>query len=110
MNIKEKKSPLNIDFGIINERQDNVRGVPIGVGRVNEGDEGKRIWLNWLHIHIQNKTMKPLAIALSGAGRGLQGGDGKGDLTNVHCKAIRNCQNECPPVQRIHPNKNWENF
>jgi hypothetical protein len=26
-----------------------------------------------LHIHIRNRTMKPLAIALSGVGRGLQG-------------------------------------
>jgi hypothetical protein len=26
-----------------------------------------------LHILIQNRTMKPLAIALSGAGRGLEG-------------------------------------
>jgi hypothetical protein len=41
-----------------------------------------------LHIHIQNRTMKPLAIALSGKERGL-GGD-------VQCKAIWNCQNESP--------------
>jgi hypothetical protein len=39
--------------------------------------------INGLHIHIQNRTMKPLAIALSEAGRGLQGGDGGGNLTNV---------------------------
>jgi hypothetical protein len=36
-----------------------------------------------LYIHTQNRTMKPLAIALSGVGRGLQGRDGGGDLTNV---------------------------
>jgi hypothetical protein len=35
-----------------------------------------------LHIFIQNETMKPLAIALSGVGRGL-GGDGRDHLTNV---------------------------
>jgi hypothetical protein len=40
-----------------------------------------------LHMHIQNKTMKPFAIALSGAGKGSRG-DGGGDLTNVQCKPI----------------------
>jgi hypothetical protein len=40
-----------------------------------------------LHIHMQNRTMKLLAIALSGAGRGL-GGYGGGDLANVQCKPI----------------------
>jgi hypothetical protein len=29
-----------------------------------------------LHIHIQNRSMKPLAIALNGAGRRLQEEDG----------------------------------
>jgi hypothetical protein len=38
-----------------------------------------------LHIHIQNRMMKPLVIVLSGAG-----GDGGGELTNVQCKAIEN--------------------
>jgi hypothetical protein len=33
---------------------------------------------------------KPLAIALSGVGRRLQGGDCGGNLTNVQCKAIGN--------------------
>jgi hypothetical protein len=36
-----------------------------------------------LHIFIQNRIKKPLAIALSGAGRGLRGRDDGGDLTNV---------------------------
>jgi hypothetical protein len=35
-----------------------------------------------LHIHIRNRTKKPLAIALSGAGRGLRGRDDEGVLTN----------------------------
>jgi hypothetical protein len=36
------------------------------------------------HIHIQNRNIKPVAIALSGVGRDLQGvGDGGGYLTNV---------------------------
>jgi hypothetical protein len=36
-----------------------------------------------LHIHIQNRTRKPLAIALSGVGRESRGEDGGGDLTKV---------------------------
>jgi hypothetical protein len=40
--------------------------------------------------------MKPLAIALSGIGKGLRQGDGRGDLTNIQCKAIWNCHNESP--------------
>jgi hypothetical protein len=39
------------------------------------------------HIQTQNRTMKPLAIALSGAGRG-QRGDGGYDLTNIQHKPI----------------------
>jgi hypothetical protein len=44
--------------------------------------------VNGLHIHIQNRTMKPPAITSSGAGRGLKKGDCGGDLTNVRCKPI----------------------
>jgi uncharacterized protein YjhX (UPF0386 family) len=33
--------------------------------------------------------MEPLAVALSGTGRKSRERDGKGDLTNVKCKAIR---------------------
>jgi hypothetical protein len=37
-----------------------------------------------LHILIQNRTMKPLVIALVGMGRWFQGvGDGGGNLTNT---------------------------
>jgi hypothetical protein len=36
----------------------------------------------------QNRTKKPLATALSGAGRGLRGRDGKSELTNVQYKPI----------------------
>jgi hypothetical protein len=45
-----------------------------------------------LHTHIQNRTIKPFDIVLSGMGRGLQErvGDGGGNLTNVQCKAIEN--------------------
>jgi hypothetical protein len=46
--------------------------------------------------------MKPPAIALSWAERGL-GGDNGGDLTNVQrkAKAIRNCHNESPRTTNI---------
>jgi hypothetical protein len=49
--------------------------------------EGRR-W-NWgymvdgLHIPIWNRTKKPLAIALSGMGRGLKGRDNGGNVNNV---------------------------
>jgi hypothetical protein len=49
-----------------------------------------------LHILTQNRTKKPLAIALSGAWRGLRGRDGGGDLTNVQHKPIWNHHNESP--------------
>jgi hypothetical protein len=47
-----------------------------------------------LYIHTQNRTMKPLAIALSGVRRGLRGRDGGDNLTNVEYKSIGNYQNE----------------
>jgi hypothetical protein len=56
---------------------------------MEEGEWRRWRWGNMvdgLHIHIWNKTMKPLKIALSGAGRGLQEegeGDGGDNLTNV---------------------------
>jgi hypothetical protein len=36
-----------------------------------------------LHIHICSRSMKPIAIALSGMNMGLQGRDGEENLTNV---------------------------
>jgi hypothetical protein len=36
-----------------------------------------------LHIFIQNRTKKPLAIAVDGVGRGLSGRD---DVTNAQYK------------------------
>jgi hypothetical protein len=44
-----------------------------------------------LHILIWNKTKKPLAITLSGSGRGITGRDNGGDLTNVQYKPNWNC-------------------
>jgi hypothetical protein len=48
--------------------------------------------------------MKPLAIALSGVERGLQGEDGGNDLTNVQCEAIRIVTMR-PTVQQIYSKK-----
>jgi hypothetical protein len=43
-----------------------------------------------LHIHIQNRTVKPLAIALSRVRRRLQWeGDGRGEINNVNVKLSR---------------------
>jgi hypothetical protein len=41
-------------------------------------------------LHLQNRTVKPLVVALSG----LKGRDGGGNLTNVQCKPIWNSHNE----------------
>jgi hypothetical protein len=47
-----------------------------------------------LHIPIWNRTKKPLAITLSGMGRGLRGGDDGGDATNVQYEPNQNCHYE----------------
>jgi hypothetical protein len=49
-----------------------------------------------IQILIWNRTMKPLAIVLSGVGRGWKGRDGGIDLTNVKYKLIRNYHNKFP--------------
>jgi hypothetical protein len=46
-----------------------------------------RVFVHGLHICIQNKTKKPLAIALSGVGRRSRERDGRGGLTNLQYKA-----------------------
>jgi hypothetical protein len=50
-----------------------------------------------LHILIWNRTKKPLAIVLSGAGKELRGRDNGGDITNVQYKPDQNCHYESPP-------------
>jgi hypothetical protein len=50
-----------------------------------------------LHIPIWNRTRKPLAIALSGVGRGLRGRDDRDNVTNVQFKCNQNCHYETPP-------------
>jgi hypothetical protein len=48
------------------------------------------------HIFIQNRAMKPPAIALNGAERRSRGRNGGGHLTNVQYKPIWSCHNESP--------------
>jgi hypothetical protein len=50
-----------------------------------------------LHTPIGNTTKKLLAIALSGAGRGLKGKDDGGHVTNVQYKSKWNYHYE-PPI------------
>jgi hypothetical protein len=49
--------------------------------------------------------MKPLAIALGGVRRGVQGKDGGSNLTNEQYKAIQNCHNESPLYNKYTPIK-----
>jgi hypothetical protein len=49
-----------------------------------------------LHIRIWNRTKKPLAIALNGAGRGPRERNSGGVLTSVQYKPIWNYHNESP--------------
>jgi hypothetical protein len=69
-----QETPLNIDFGINNERQDYKTSIVCGevfVGgeRVSGGDEGEGIWLIgciyiyiYIYIYICKRTIKLLAI------------------------------------------------
>jgi hypothetical protein len=49
-----------------------------------------------LYIPIWNRTKKPLAIAWSGAVKGLRGRDDGGDVNNVQYKSNQNCHCESP--------------
>jgi hypothetical protein len=53
----------------------------------------------------RNRTKKPLAIALSGAGRGSRAKDSGSDLTNVQQKSIWNCHNKSSLYNELYPNK-----
>jgi hypothetical protein len=52
--------------------------------------------VNGLHIAIQNRTKKPLAIALSVVGKRLRGRDDGGNVNNVQYKSNRNYHYESP--------------
>jgi hypothetical protein len=58
-------------------------------------------------LHIP-RTKKPLAIALSGEGRGLRGRNDGGDLTNVQYKPNWNCHYESPPYNKYILIKNYK--
>jgi hypothetical protein len=55
-----------------------------------------RKMIDGLHIFIENRTKKPLAIVLSGTGRGLRGRHSESNLTSVQYKPIWNCHNDSP--------------
>jgi hypothetical protein len=48
------------------------------------------------------KQKKPLAIALSGVGRGLRGRDNGGNANNVQYKSNQNCHYEFPLIMNIY--------
>jgi hypothetical protein len=78
-----------IDLNINNERQDCKIGTVCG----GEGEWKRLRWRYMVyrfHIVVWNGTKKPLAIALSGVGRGLRGRDDGDDLVNVWYKANQN--------------------
>jgi hypothetical protein len=52
------------------------------VGGIRERVNGDEV--DWLHKHMRNRIMKPLVIALSGAGRGSFRKDGEDDLTKYN--------------------------
>jgi hypothetical protein len=49
-----------------------------------------------LHIPILNRTKKPFAIALCGAGRGLRGRNDGDNVTNIQYKPNQKCHYEFP--------------
>jgi hypothetical protein len=59
------------------------------------------------HIHIQNKTMKPLSTALSGTGREMWGEVGGGGWSN-QCMYLELSQ-WISLVQQMYHNKNGKN-
>jgi hypothetical protein len=46
--------------------------------------------------------MKLLIIALNGTGRTCQGGDRRGNIANVQCKAIQNYHNKSPHPMNVY--------
>jgi hypothetical protein len=50
------------------------------------------------HVFLWNRTKKPLAIALSGVGRGAEGTDNGGNVAHVQYKPNWNCYYESLPI------------
>jgi hypothetical protein len=69
--------------------------VLVGRERVNE-DQGEGIWLVDFIYLWENRTKKPLVIALSGQGGGQEGGNQGGEMAgrSNQCKSIQNSHNE----------------
>jgi hypothetical protein len=96
------RNPLNINLEINNKRQDYKIG-PLWGYSGGEGEQRLK-WENMedgLPILTGNRTMKPLAIALSEAGGSWGWEIVGGELTNVQCKPIQNCHNESPCTTNI---------
>jgi hypothetical protein len=68
---------LNINLNVKNEKQDyNIGIVNGGTSGWGKGEWRRWRWgytCEWIHILIQNRTKKPVVIALSGFGRELRG-------------------------------------
>jgi hypothetical protein len=92
---------LNINLNIKNERQDCKICTVCGRGITGRG-KGEWRRLRWgymvdgLHIPIQNRIIKPLAIALSGARECWLGRYDRHNVTNVQHKSNQNCHYEFP--------------
>jgi hypothetical protein len=54
-----------------------------------------------LHIPIWNRTKKPLAVALSGVGKGMRDKDYGDNVNNEQYKSNRNCHYESPHIMNI---------
>jgi hypothetical protein len=94
-------TPLNINLKPNNEKQDRKIGIVGGV------DWRKLRWqymIDRLHITTWNRTKKLLAIALSGARRGLRVRDNEDNVTNVQYKSNQNCHYKLP-IWQMYPNK-----
>jgi hypothetical protein len=90
----------HIETWVTNKRRDYKKGTVCGWR--DTCSQEKSEWRRWrlktmvdgLCVFIWNRTMKPLANAVSGSGKDLRGEDGGSDLTNVQCKSVQNCHNE----------------
>jgi hypothetical protein len=88
---------LNINVNITNKRQDCKMGTVCGAlvgGGMKEMEA--REYGRWTSYTYRHRTKKPLAIALSGAARGLRGSDNGGDVM-MYNVSNWNFRYESPP-------------